>query len=167
MWAYPQSLAGFPSKNLLDFGDLLLSGVNLMLICEFCEQEMEPRIYRGGIPKRFCSRKCKRAAWAKTPQGQAAREANNRGEEARARKRAWNNSAKGVACFARRRAQPDFPIKAHARDAVRQAIRKGILIKANCCEKCGDVSEHLQGHHHKGYEKVLEVQWLCALCHVD
>jgi hypothetical protein len=60
--------------------------------------------------------------------------------------------------------------RAHVR--VETAVRKGTLIRSLACEKCGDVPSKtkdgraaIQGHHHRGYEYPLDVQWLCASCH--
>lgn len=57
------------------------------------------------------------------------------------------------------------PLKHGARDAVKSALQKGILVKGDC-SKCGSKSE-VQGHHHKGYEEEnwLNVIWLCRTCH--
>lgn len=54
------------------------------------------------------------------------------------------------------------PNKNKARIQLRTAVYKG-LIKKLPCEVCGKVET--QGHHHKGYDKPLEVQWLCAKHH--
>jgi transposase-like protein len=47
------------------------------------------------------------------------------------------------------------------------AIAKGILIKKNVCETCGDkprLSRRLLSHH-DDYNKPLKVRWLCPSCH--
>lgn len=53
--------------------------------------------------------------------------------------------------------------KVNAHEAVRKAIRKGLLIKPDLCEGCG-VRGELHGHHNS-YEQPLVVQWLCRICH--
>lgn len=65
-----------------------------------------------------------------------------------------------------------FDIKAKARSAVASAIRVGRLIRPDKCEACGNLGPAasdgratIHGHHYKGYDFPLEVQWLCAKCH--
>lgn len=48
-------------------------------------------------------------------------------------------------------------------DAVAHAIKKGVLVKPNRCQKCGS-DKRIEGHH-KDYSKPLEVEWLCSRCH--
>jgi len=55
---------------------------------------------------------------------------------------------------------------------VRTAIANGVLIRPPCCSKCGaldqkeQVGRHtIQGHHHRGYHRPLDVEWLCCKCH--
>lgn len=57
--------------------------------------------------------------------------------------------------------------------AVRYAIDKGVLKRPLTCEECGnpgptatDGRATIQAHHYQGYDKPLEVQWLCPKCHV-
>ena len=51
---------------------------------------------------------------------------------------------------------------AHAK--VAYAVRTGKLIRPSQCANCQKECKP-QGHHHKGYEKPLEVVWLCQQCH--
>ena len=51
-----------------------------------------------------------------------------------------------------------------ARVALRDAVRRGIVLKSSTCSKCGS-GGLLHGHHHKGYDYPLEVIWLCVVCH--
>lgn len=46
----------------------------------------------------------------------------------------------------------------------RAARRRGELVAATECERCGS-SENIQGHH-ADYDRQLEVEWLCQRCHV-
>lgn len=57
------------------------------------------------------------------------------------------------------------PEKVAARQAVRNAIRDGILAKPEGCSKCGEVG-YVEAHH-PDYSKPLEVKWLCLICHMD
>lgn len=53
-----------------------------------------------------------------------------------------------------------------AREAVRNAVRTGRLVRQPC-EVCGDPKA--QAHHHLGYEREhrLHVRWLCHAHHVE
>ena len=55
------------------------------------------------------------------------------------------------------------PIKYAAHILVNNKVRSGDILKANCCECCGE-NKKLHGHH-DDYAKPLEVRWLCATCH--
>lgn len=79
---------------------------------------------------------------------------------------AYQKSAKGKAVrrASSERSKRNYPEKASAHAAVRQAIKSGLLHKASSCAKCGS-HQHIQGHH-DDYSKPLEVTWLCVPCHV-
>ncbi|KXV65707.1 hypothetical protein AD950_03960 [Gluconobacter oxydans] len=79
---------------------------------------------------------------------------------------AYQKSAKGKAVrrASSERSKRNYPEKASAHAAVRQAIKSGLLHKESSCAKCGS-HQHIQGHH-DDYSKPLEVTWLCAPCHV-
>ena len=55
------------------------------------------------------------------------------------------------------------PIKEKCRQAVRNAVATGKIIKPKNCSKCG-LPRLLQAHH-KDYAKPFEFEWLCSLCH--
>lgn len=52
-----------------------------------------------------------------------------------------------------------------SRAALRNAVRDGRVAKPDRCVSCSTPSPLLHGHHHNGYDKPLDVQWLCAGCH--
>lgn len=58
------------------------------------------------------------------------------------------------------------PHKALTRSAVRSALIDGRLQKPDTCSKCGQGSVKIEGHH-RDYDKPLEVEWLCDLCHAE
>lgn len=60
----------------------------------------------------------------------------------------------------------EWSIERAARDAVREAVYKGRIVKPERCERCGDPTpkKKLHGHHHD-YTKKLDVQWCCPKCH--
>ena len=51
-----------------------------------------------------------------------------------------------------------------AGNAMRKAIRLGLLVPKEKCQKCGAKAEH---GHHPNYDMPLTVIWLCKKCHVD
>lgn len=58
--------------------------------------------------------------------------------------------------------------KQFARRSLREAVRKGTIIKPMSCERCGcHVSSHLIHGHHSDYSKPYQVEWLCSDCHSD
>lgn len=62
-----------------------------------------------------------------------------------------------------KRAKEKYPEKIKAHRAVSNAIRDGRLIRPDTCEDCGE-KKFVEGHH-PDYEKMLEVDWLCKICH--
>lgn len=48
----------------------------------------------------------------------------------------------------------------------RKALKAGILVRPTSCQECGKAGR-VDAHHHNGYDKPLEVLWLCAQCHRD
>jgi hypothetical protein len=61
--------------------------------------------------------------------------------------------------------------KDRARRLLRQAIDRGEITRPSACEQCGregrtsDGRAYIHGHHHLGYERPLDVVWLCPFCH--
>ena len=56
------------------------------------------------------------------------------------------------------------PEARRAHHKLEQALIKGRVRREGCSE-CGDWPA--EAHHHKGYDKPLDVQWLCRSCHVN
>ena len=90
-------------------------------------------------------------------------------------RKAWRTTEAGKACRLRydrspkRKASKDRNrTKMRAREAVRRAVNKGILVPAKVCPKCQKQLK-TEAHHHKGYEKLhqLDVVWLCHSCHMS
>jgi rubrerythrin len=48
----------------------------------------------------------------------------------------------------------------------KRAIKLGVLLRPDRCQKCGEQTR-IDAHHHNGYDKPLDVLWLCRQCHVD
>lgn len=64
----------------------------------------------------------------------------------------------------KRQERDSHPEKPRARDAVKRAIKTGVLPVVNSlpCADCGMQAEH---YHHPDYSKPLEVVALCKFCH--
>ena len=62
-----------------------------------------------------------------------------------------------------RRARERNPQRINATQHIFWALKLGILIKPEFCEKC-EMKSKLQAHH-DDYEKPLDVRWLCRICH--
>ena len=54
------------------------------------------------------------------------------------------------------------PHRVLARNKTKEAVKSGKLVRQPCAS-CGNPKS--QGHHHAGYDKPLEVTWLCQRCH--
>jgi hypothetical protein len=54
-----------------------------------------------------------------------------------------------------------YPERIKAREAVKNALKSGILEKECCCVCRDDETEA----HHKDYSKPLDVDWMCTECH--
>lgn len=63
--------------------------------------------------------------------------------------------------------QREDPQKWSARVHVNDAVRDGKIAKPSTCSDCGKAAPYIEGHHHKGYDKAVEldVVWLCKKCH--
>jgi hypothetical protein len=53
--------------------------------------------------------------------------------------------------------------KQRAHKKVYRAVKRGILIRPDKCERCG-LGGRIEGSH-SDYSKALEVEWLCVSCH--
>ena len=59
------------------------------------------------------------------------------------------------------RSKPENKVKIAARSKLRDAVKRGKIIRMPC-EVCGEARSH---GHHEDYSKPLEVRWLCSKCH--
>ena len=58
----------------------------------------------------------------------------------------------------------------HAQNILEKAIEKGIIVRKDICECCGETGTFSDGRtmiqaHHCDYNKPLDVMWLCQKCH--
>ena len=119
-----------------------------MKLCSGCKQELP----ESGFNKDACKpdglqtqcRDCKRAAQRKDYQ-----------------------KKKGIYADRMRKRREANPEKKQAHEAVRRAIRKGVLVRPDSCSQCGNNQMRIEAHHHKGYAKEnrLDVVFLCTSCH--
>lgn len=73
----------------------------------------------------------------------------------------------------RRRSAQRYPERHVARMKVRHALIAGKLTKPETCQKCGQPDAKTGGarrssihaHHHAGYDRPLDVEWICITCH--
>ena len=73
------------------------------------------------------------------------------------------NPERVAACMKRWRVAN--PEKVRANWALREAIRKGEIIKPSICEMCGADDRPLDGHH-EDHSLPLEAKWYCHSCHM-
>ncbi len=52
----------------------------------------------------------------------------------------------------------------HVYYQVRKAVRKGVIMKSEACERCSKTGIRLDAHH-ADHTKPLEVEWICRSCH--
>lgn len=79
---------------------------------------------------------------------------------------AWSKKNRGKKNAAMRVYRLRTPKQSAARSKVGYAIRTGKLVRPAHCEACRKVCKP-HAHHHKGYDKPLDVQWLCRACHMQ
>lgn len=118
--------------------------------CLTCEREfmaLRQRVEQGA--GKFCSSACSTAHNVK--HGLMAGENNPR----------WKGGVSRDNMRYRSRSKARNPRQEAARQAVRDAIRSGALVRQPC-EKCGAQPAH---GHHDDYSKPLDVRWLCREHH--
>jgi hypothetical protein len=102
--------------------------------CKTCKAETQ-REYRRREPE---ARRERQRQWR-------ARHVEREREKARARQKAHRE-------------------KTAARDALRYAVKCGLLVRPDVCERCRGSFYYVEAHH-EDYSKPLDVQWLCRSCH--
>ena len=136
--------------------------------CRECNVDFTPLNTRNGFCSDLCRNKFQTRAWRlKNP------------DKSRSAVRRWrDNHPNYIAPAARRyyskhkdiinarikKYKQANPEKHAARTLVNWSIRCGMLIRPDHCSQCG-IKCKPDAHHHKGYDRPLEVQWLCRRCH--
>lgn len=162
---------------------------NLLQIVVECLRPSCKNIFELAHPRqKFCSKGCQRAE----KQARYSKSANGREVQKRYRQTDKGRSSQLKADFKFRQNNPERvlevyskyaksgkgreayhryleknPFKIQARNAVKSALRSGLLVKPNLCDECQE--SHKLAAHHKGYEEDvwLVVTWLCTLCHAN
>lgn len=62
--------------------------------------------------------------------------------------------------------RPDVKQRHKARNAVKDALLSGRMVRPQCCEACESCPPPRDLHaHHADYSRPLDVRWLCRQCH--
>lgn len=120
---------------------LVTRGVVLMIAkCENCNKDFESYIH-AGKQKRFCCKKCQKAAKDK--------------KYIHPKSRAFET-------------KPGYQEKQKVRYKINQMVKKGLISKPDKCELCNSTGKRIEAHHPFGYdgENANKIQWLCCDCHV-
>ena len=114
---------------------------------------------------------CTNSDWKEYKQGNRESYLENarrytRTEKGRELRKSWRLSAKGreINREYQERYRLESPEKHKAHYLLAYAVKTGKVTKSENCNKCGS-SDHIHGHH-EDYSKPLEVEWICAICHV-
>ena len=98
---------------------------------------------------------------SKNPKWMATERARHRLKQARYR-------ANGTACKATQKARDKWAKrnehKIMAHKLADNAVRKGLIIRPDACNRCGAKATRLEKHH-EDYSKPLAIEWLCPACH--
>lgn len=83
---------------------------------------------------------------------------------------AFGRMADCPSCISKRRAgkhgtRARKPEWGSAHNALYFAVKRGEIVRPDKCQVCDKESPRIEGHHYKGYDRPLDVQWLCRRCH--
>lgn len=121
--------------------------------CAVCKKIFVPNIFHPRA--RTCSRRCcKRLEYINNRQ-QIIEQSKRWAKENRERRNAYS-----------REYRKRTPEKSAARSIVGNALKVGKLLRPRKCSECGKRCKP-QAHHASGYDKPLDVVWLCRDCHMS
>lgn len=162
-----------------------------MKTCRVCgESKPFSDYYRGDNPRDTICKPCERQRVREYRKTRAGKEVEQR-RAAKPERKAWKKSytqgrGRQIELEAARRRRAEnreqhrresrewarrHPEQVKARNTLRYALVKGELTRPDACERCGRHEDPgLDGRpgieaHHADYDKPLEVEWLCRLCH--
>lgn len=112
-----------------------------------------------------------KAKYLKTEKGKESMERGQkkyrRSEHGIARAKAYNAIHNKTDAVKKRRAElantEHGRLKGAAKDAVYYAVKTGVLIRPDNCERCKRICK--PSGHHDDHNKKLDVMWLCPVCH--
>jgi len=156
------------------YADKRWRGKRLSAACKQCVKDRARQRYDAMTPEERREVAKRAADWAEKNPGrrlEIAKGWRHRTLPARRKataKRRDNAKAKAKLAAASRAYYTAHPERAAAQRRVRDAIRRGDLIRPTRCPRCGrrNSVSRIEAHH-ADYSKPLEVTWLCALCHRD
>ena len=128
--------------------------------CEHCGAPLPPQ---PRYNQRFCSVRCQNKwKYEHKPYGRAYHRNHRAAVLARKRQEYQKNKVR----YQRRDKAIYGTDRQRARRTLKDAVRRGLIVKPDHCENCGDIqhSKRLHGHH-DDYVRPLSVRWLCSFCH--
>jgi hypothetical protein len=130
--------------------------------CAGCRKRFPlERFPRHGNSRDGRRRHCRACLLAGRHQPRADTPALRAAREARQARAAWISSHRRATA----RHVERHPEQAAAGKALRAAVKRGEVAKADRCQARGcSSSKSIEAHHHN-YQRPLEILWLCAACH--
>lgn len=131
------------------------------LVARVCAACGEPFLARARDPRPTAGQCCSRSC-ASVLKGRATAARHSQAGVGNHNFRGWASRHKR-AYVDRFRAK--YPEKARAHDAVKNALRAGLLVKPTICQRCGLRATEPLHAHHEDYTKPLAVLFVCRRCH--
>jgi ribosomal protein S27AE len=136
--------------------------------CKQCVRDRTARNRAAKTPEerrdtgREAARKYRARHPERTDEYQRQYRAKNRDIYRKSAKGTYERNAEVARSEARRRAA-ESPEAVAARRKVRDAVKRGDLVRPERCPKCG--RKCVVQAHHPDYGRPLDIEWLCASCH--
>ena len=128
-----------------------------------CENCGVPLPVQRRYNQRFCSTRCQnRWKYEQKPYGRAYHRTHRAAILTRKREHYQENKAQ----YRQRDRAIYGTEQQRARRALKDAVRRGVIIKPDRCENCRTMQQPNRLHgHHDDYARPLNVHWLCSFCH--